>query len=1099
MIQDKLGGKVAVKALKRLGQAADGTTLEVSVAATSEQAIRQAVDTARADKAVTLAEPVVLWRTHATVNDPMFSSEWHLQRISAPAAWNTTFGSRNVIVAVIDTGVDMTHPDLVGSIWTNPGEIPGNGVDDDHNGFVDDVHGWDFVSADASMVAAGDDPGPADADPSDGFGHGTAMAGVIGAQANNGIGVAGVAPGVTLMPVRAGFSDATHPGYGSFQSPDIAAAIRYAVNNGARIISMSFGGYVPSSLVGEAAQYADSKGVLLVASAGNDGVSEPTFPAAYGNVLATAALNSDDTWSSFSNFGTWVDVAAPGVDIPSLVIGGGYQNVSGTSPAAAIVSGVAALAATNHADWRKQQLRAQVLATVDEVASYPSLSDVTKPPVLGAGRVNAQQAVGQTPYSSHAYPLLVRVAENPGNGNQELNAGESALVYASWRVTAARTGLAARVQTTDPWLHVPSGTQTIAVGDDQVALAQFAVQVDSKTPADHVATLSIQLVDQWGLVDNATLKLTLEPSWRQLKDLEPSANLATVPMRNGSDMLLASTMAPAVLSRVYATIRKPSGAFTRTNFLGVAEYADYGSTAPAGVTDSNGNVHVAFTQLVAPDYAGVAFPAYARYQLATGTWTSPEFLGTVSGDTLISNGSHPTIGLDTAGRVHIAWPLSSSAQAIATIHQLADGSWSAEQRISITLDNTYAAQLKLLNVNGQFLLFVSNAADSAAAPLQIFQYNGTNWTGPTATGGAYASYLTRPFLRNQTAYRIYSPTAGGEIDVARFDRTSSRWIFTQQIAGATGLTLGELADATAVGTDTFATQLTYLTPNAAGHLKEMIFTGPSSSRTMAIPTDPDWLEKKPSVVADSSGNVHAFTQAWYHDTPGTTWHAPVASTYTTNAKLTGAAYPSIPVVVDDGATTTVATQLHASWRSTYSEGLTYRVAWGTAPGTDDVLPWQETTATDMVFDLNTRHLLPEQPVYATVVAESGSFPESIMGSSDGIRYVPPCTAASWNSAIVYQDPGMQVTYNGAMYQAIYWNSGTAPGGTGGPWQRVVACSGTPVLPACTATAWSRTQTYAAGVRVSYQGAEFQSSWSSTGLTPTGTNGNAWKWLNGCTP
>ena len=94
---------------------------------------------------------------------------------------------------------------------------------------------------------------------------------------------------------------------------------------------------------------------------------------------------------------------------------------------------------------------------------------------------------------------------------------------------------------------------------------------------------------------------------------------------------------------------------------------------------------------------------------------------------------------------------------------------------------------------------------------------------------------------------------------------------------------------------------------------------------------------------------------------------------------------------------------------------------------------------------------------------------------------------------------MQVTYNGVMYQAMYWNSGTAPGGTGGPWQRIVACSGTPVLPACTATAWSRTQTYPAGVRVSYQGAEFQSSWSSTGTTPTGANGNPWKWLDGCTP
>jgi subtilisin family serine protease len=1089
LIQKKLGSSVQVRSLKRIAGTSGETALEVSVTHTTPENIKQAVAAARADESVARAEPVVLWKAHAAVNDPLAPNQWHLQRISASAAWDTTFGSSSVIVAVIDTGVDTAHADLAANIWTNTDEIPGNGVDDDHNGYVDDVHGWDFVSVDASLVVPDEDPGPPDADPTDKYGHGTSMAGVIAAQANNGAGVAGVAPGVTIMPLRAGYMDAESPEDATFQSPDVASAIRYAVDNGARIISMSFGGYEPSPLVGDAVQYADSRGVLLVASAGNDSTDQPCFPAAYGNVLATAALEADDTWANFSNYGTWVDVAAPGEDILSLLPENGYWAMSGTSPAAAIVSGVAALAASSHSNWTKQQLRAQVLATVDEVASYPSLTDVTRPPLLGAGRVNAQNAVGETPYSSHAYPLLVQVTENPGNGNQELNAGEAALVSASWKVTAARSGLSARLASTDPWLHVSAATQSISVGDDQVALARLPIIVDPHVPADYTASLAVQLVDQSGVVDSASIKVLIEPTWRELKQMIPDKDHVTVPMQDGSDMFLAATYGAG--TQVYASIRRPTGAFTRAVVVSEPEHS---AAAPVGVTDSNGDVHVAFVQLVSSDDGNIGFAAHRRYQLATGTWTPLEFLDT---STAIRSGMHTTIGLDRAGQVHVAWPLQSSEGAIATVHQLADGTWSPVQRLEIALADYYpGAQLQLLEVNGELWLFASNPSDSAAEPLKVFRYDGANWTGPTATAGVYAGILNRPFSSNGAVYRIYSPAAGQAIDLARFDANTFQWVFWKEIVGPTGLTLGELSASMPLGNDSFATHLTYLTPNSAGHLGEMVFTGASSIRTVALPTTTDWVEKYPSVVADSSGNVHTFTQG-YSRNPNQYW--PLVSTYTTNAKLTGAAYPSTPVVVDDGSITSTSTQLHASWTSVYSEGIAnYRVAWGTAPGLDDVLPWQDTAATEMTFDLQTRHLLAEQPVYATVVAQSGFLPDSRMGSSDGIYYVPPCTAATWSSIVVYQDPGMEVTYNDAMYRSLYWNSATTPGDAWGPWQRVTACLGAPTLPACTATPWSTGQSYQAGVLVSYQGAEFQGSWASRGIDPTGANGNPWKWLRGCT-
>ncbi len=270
--------------------------------------------------------------TPATLNDPLAGLQWHLRRDGLRAAWPSTLG-KGVVVAVVDSGVDLRHPDLAPNLWTNTGEIAGNGVDDDGNGYVDDVHGYDFVDRDG--------------DPTDEHGHGTHVAGILGARGGNGIGVAGVAPRVRLMAVRA--LDARNDGNTSW----LASALDYAVANGASVVNISINTSTDVPAVGAAVQRARAAGVLLVVSAGNDGVDlgvTPSYPACSPspNVVTVASVGKSGALSSFSNRGACVDVTAPGEDIAATRRGGGFELRSGTSMAAPQVAGVAALALALH-------------------------------------------------------------------------------------------------------------------------------------------------------------------------------------------------------------------------------------------------------------------------------------------------------------------------------------------------------------------------------------------------------------------------------------------------------------------------------------------------------------------------------------------------------------------------------------------------------------------------------------------------------------------------------------------------------------------------------------------------------------------------------
>jgi subtilisin family serine protease len=277
--------------------------------------------------------------------DPLFAAQWALRSARVPAAWATATGG-DVTVAVVDSGIDLSNPDLAGNLWTNARETPGNGVDDDSNGFIDDVHGADTVSHDG--------------DPADGLGHGTAVASLIGARGDNGFGISGVAWRVRLMPVKV-----LHDrGWGTTLT--LITGLQYALANGARVINLSLNGSEPSQALEEAIRQAEAQGALVVTSAGNDGADRdavPSYPASIGSpaVLTVASSTRSGALGSGSAYGASVDIAAPGEGIVASDLNAGFTTQSGTSFAAAYVSGAAALLAAARPGATATQLRSALV------------------------------------------------------------------------------------------------------------------------------------------------------------------------------------------------------------------------------------------------------------------------------------------------------------------------------------------------------------------------------------------------------------------------------------------------------------------------------------------------------------------------------------------------------------------------------------------------------------------------------------------------------------------------------------------------------------------------------------------------------------------
>ena len=341
---------------------AEGETLEEALAAY------------RSREDVEYAEPNPIISICATPSDSLHAEQWALTRIQAQDAWDTCRGSHEVVVALIDTGVDYTHRDLEGNLWVNEAERDGvAGVDDDENGYVDDIYGYNFAD-DLS-------------DPADDHGHGTHCAGIVAAAGDNGLDVAGVCWTVRLMPLKVLDSD------GDGSAADAVPAIYYAVANGADVISGSWGGQEDSRTLREAIAYAHEQGVIVVAAAGNENSDVPYYPAAYPEVLSVAATDAGDRRYYLSNYGDWVDLAAPGRDIvslrpPGLLWSARHDDftgrMSGTSMAAPHASGACALLLSANPLLTGEEVERILLATADPTGPGISASN---------GRVNLYEAL----------------------------------------------------------------------------------------------------------------------------------------------------------------------------------------------------------------------------------------------------------------------------------------------------------------------------------------------------------------------------------------------------------------------------------------------------------------------------------------------------------------------------------------------------------------------------------------------------------------------------------------------------------------------------------------------------------------------------------
>jgi subtilisin family serine protease len=427
-------------------------------------------------KKASFVEPDYIVFATATPNDSRYSELWGMHNlgqsagladadIDAPEAWNLSTGSRSVVVGVIDSGVDHNHPDLVANMWTNPGEIAGNGADDDGNGYIDDTRGWDFANDDNN--------------PMDDNNHGTHCAGTIGGVGNDGQGVVGVCWQVSLVGLK--FLSAS----GSGSTSDAVEAVAYATNKGMTLTSNSWGGGGFSTALNNVISAANAAGIPFIAAAGNsatDNDSVPHYPSSYDqpNVIAVASTTRTDQMSSFSCFGLRsVDIAAPGSEILSAVPGGLYSSFNGTSMATPHVAGAMALLKAYRPALNAADLRDIILASADPL---PSLAGR----IATGGRLNVHQAM------LAADSMTVTLGNFTATGNAGGPFLPTTQSYTIKNRTAASISWAAT--TSAGWVSLSQTSGTLATGASVTVVASIHPSAAGYADGVYPATLTFRNV-----------------------------------------------------------------------------------------------------------------------------------------------------------------------------------------------------------------------------------------------------------------------------------------------------------------------------------------------------------------------------------------------------------------------------------------------------------------------------------------------------------------------------------------------------------------------------------------------------------------------------
>ncbi len=474
-----------------------------SVQIPSTTALDSALNLLQQTVGIDIAVPNRKLTLHFIPNDPGLAHQYHLSNIHAYRGWEIERGSANVLVAVIDTGIDYDHPDLKQNLWINAGEdINGNGVvdksdfngiDDDNNGFIDDLRGWDFTDA-PDYPAAGDYLGR-DNDPADEMGHGTQVAGIIAAVADNNLGIAGIAHGCKVMNLRSFNSR------GEGDEDDSAAAILYAVAQGAQIINMSWGDEFITLLLDDVLRYAANRGVMLVASAGNAATDKIHYPSALEVAISVGAVNRENNRAGFSNYGATLDMVAPGVDIYTTTLEAAYDSSSsGTSFSAPMVSAAAALLLSADPLLDADAVRGILMATATDLGTDGFDS------YYGAGLLDIDRALRQ-PNQTIVQITSPRLDQGFSGGPLTITGSAWSPVFESYSVSY---GLG---ENPDEWIDILSG-QTEMILDDTLAVWQNLPDQDCQV------ILKVAVQNRNGSYVESTIRLFIDSSPPEISSLE---------------------------------------------------------------------------------------------------------------------------------------------------------------------------------------------------------------------------------------------------------------------------------------------------------------------------------------------------------------------------------------------------------------------------------------------------------------------------------------------------------------------------------------------------------------------------------------------------
>lgn len=454
---------------------------------------------------VVYAEPIYTHTLHESTSDPYFivSYQDYLKLVRAPEAWEIAKGDRSVVIAIVDAGTDWNHPDLAANVWTNPGEIPDNGMDDDDNGYVDDVHGWDFfggVGSGGTIIGDNDPTAPQ-------LAHGTMVAGIAAGVTNNGIGIASLSYNVGFIPIKVGYDDGTGGTLVYAYN-----AVLYAASLGADVINCSWGSPQYSNVGREIVELAAAMGSLVIASGGNEGRYEIEYPARYPTVLAVGSVDLDRWVSLFSNYGPGIEVCAPGSAILSTSINNIYHVYSGTSMAVPVVSALAALVKSAHRDWDADRIRAQIAGTAN-----PVVAGIPFRFLNGSGYINAERALGESvPYIG---VVDYEFTETSGNGDDLFSEGEEIEATVTIRNYGAATHNI-QLYTVALFGSLASREGGVSVGtlghSEEKTISGLAFTVRDSLRSDIREVVILEFESDDGYLNYRTIDLTIGPSFATL-------------------------------------------------------------------------------------------------------------------------------------------------------------------------------------------------------------------------------------------------------------------------------------------------------------------------------------------------------------------------------------------------------------------------------------------------------------------------------------------------------------------------------------------------------------------------------------------------------